>query len=206
LRESGADKANEAISSSAQIKARFVRDESFPDGTKVSPMTKFQKVWRVRNDGLGMWPEGCSIVHASGDILTSSGLSLSQTVPQIAPGLEGNISLDLLAPDTEGRYVEYFRFQSPSGQNFGQRLWADIRVVNPESCAPQVDKTASADEGKTEKTPWSHELDVLRSMGFTDSALIIPMLEEHVKTPASISETPNTVGMQVVVGLLLGSI
>lgn len=114
----------------SQLKARFVRDITMGDGTKVQPSSEFVKVWRIRNDGTEHWPDGCVLVHQSGDILTRHGENLKCSLPCVRAGQESDIALDMLAPPSEGRHCEYFRFQTPAGQNFGQRLWADIRVLD----------------------------------------------------------------------------
>jgi hypothetical protein len=113
----------------AKLMARFVRDVTMPDGSEVAPYSTFYKTWRVRNDGLGNWPEGCHLVNAGGDMLLDPKLDdLRQSVPAVASGEEVELTVELRAPTTTGRHVGYFRLQNPEGSYFGQRLWADIRV------------------------------------------------------------------------------
>jgi len=104
---------------------RFVRDVTFPDGTKVQPGSVFVKTWRVRNDGAASWTAGTVLVTAGGDLLTAADLSIS--VPLATSGEEVDISATMTAPAATGRHTAYFRLQK-DGTSFGQRLWADVRV------------------------------------------------------------------------------
>lgn len=105
---------------------RFVRHQTFPDGTRVSPGTVFNKTWLVRNEGPGTWPEGAVLCSAGGDQL--SGEPVKHAVPQLEQLGELELTIQLQAPEASGRFVAYFRMQTADGQNFGQRLWADIVV------------------------------------------------------------------------------
>jgi Ig-like domain from next to BRCA1 gene/Zinc finger, ZZ type/PB1 domain len=107
--------------------ARFVRDVTFPDGTSVQPGSLFLKTWRVRNDGAYPWPANVVLACAGGDCLSSPDITLA--VEPLQPGAETEITLQLSAPERTGRHVAYFRMRTSEGASFGQRLWADIRVV-----------------------------------------------------------------------------
>ena len=84
------------------------------------------KTWRVRNDGEAAWPTGTVLGSAGGDVM--SDVDLKVPVSLASAGEEIDISMFLTAPNNTGRHVAYFRLQSKDGTNFGQRLWADIRV------------------------------------------------------------------------------
>jgi next-to-BRCA1 protein 1 len=117
------------ITPPVKLMARFVRDITMPDGSEVAPYSTFFKTWRVRNDGISDWPEGCHLVNAGGDLLLDPKLdALCQSVPAVASGEEVELTVELRAPTATGRHVGYFRLQNPDGSYFGQRLWADIRV------------------------------------------------------------------------------
>ena len=112
---------------SEKQKTRFVQDVTFPDGTCVQPGTHFLKVWRVRNDGVSQWNEGNVLVAAGGDLLSAPDAKVM--LPVVQAGQETDIAIQLVAPDRTGRHVAYFRLQTSDGTNFGQRLWADVRVA-----------------------------------------------------------------------------
>jgi len=123
---------------------RFVKHVTCPDGTLVPPGVPFCKTWRVRNDGKCAWPHGTVLVHSGGDLLTYEEPLSLDAMP--APGEEIEITINLKAPECTGRFVSYFRMQSPGKdqpQFFGQRLWADVIVseVEPDW---QVVHTATA--------------------------------------------------------------
>jgi len=111
--------------------ARFVKDITFPDGTSVTQGTVFRKIWQIRNDGDCEWPEGIVLVCAGGDLLCNP--DIRQPVASISPGEEAEVYVQLTAPVKTGRHTAYFRFQTATGSNFGQRLWADIRVIEEDN-------------------------------------------------------------------------
>mmetsp|Transcript_21460 Transcript_21460/g.31122 ORF Transcript_21460/g.31122 Transcript_21460/m.31122 type:complete len:415 (+) Transcript_21460:94-1338(+) len=181
--------------------ARFIRDVTLPDGSQVEPLSVFHKTWRVRNDGTAPWPPGCALVNAGGDRMFSEE-EFRQPVGSLRPGEEGDLTVELMSPGACGRYVGYFRLQTDEQRWFGQRLWADIRVKEDtqqkvEMCSEKLDdrRLFGSGEVKSENVerpllvledkgapcPWEKELDVLRSMGFTDKDAVIPVLQSHSK-------------------------
>mmetsp|Transcript_8891 Transcript_8891/g.13329 ORF Transcript_8891/g.13329 Transcript_8891/m.13329 type:complete len:708 (+) Transcript_8891:158-2281(+) len=215
--------------------SRFVRDVTMPDGSTVFPKSVFIKTWRVRNDGIVDWPSGCELVNAGGDVMFS-GQELRVSAPCLAVGEECDLSVHLTAPNTVGRHVAYFRLQTPDGAWFGQKLWSDIRVVEEPMPWQVIDNGSSMgiyedDEDETtdvakpedvtataplqemvtevplpQTAVWARELEILAAMGFTDQDVIIPLLEEHVGTPAFADGShSNPEGMQTVVFTLLST-
>ncbi len=212
---------------------------------------------------------------------------------QLQPNEEVDVSVRLSIPETTGRHVTYFRLRTKEGNIFGQRLWADLRVTEPDadwvgvkdtsvllnnsnthSFAPSttvpVTTTAAATAisainvaPPTESSPapinatapvfvtssvapvsvptptvaasvpveslkqvlattapvavnevtdvwanvWSRELQILADMGFTDTAALIPLLQEHVGLPVSLcpqlNGVPPSEGMQKLVAVVL---
>jgi hypothetical protein len=116
---------------SKYLKARFVKDITFPDGSVIQPGTVFNKIWRVRNDGSIDWFDGTVIVSASSDDLVRD--DFIAPIESLKAGMEGEITVQLTAPQSSGRHIAYFRLQTKDGANFGQRLWADIRVNEDEA-------------------------------------------------------------------------
>jgi next-to-BRCA1 protein 1 len=263
-----------SVPSVSKPMARFVRDVTLTDGSSVFPGTSVNKIWRVRNDGDRVWPEGITLTFSSGDLLAGSPDDLIVPVQSLNPGEETNISVRLQIPEATGRHVTYFRLRTKEGNIFGQRLWVDLRVVEPEldwvgvteplslssqsesistptpatiskpvitesilestnksdtiSVAPetlapptvvQASPSASAPLMTPEPTNaipssnevwtrvWSKELQVLADMGFNDSAVLIPLLQEHVGLPVSLCPelqgVPPAEGMQKLVAILL---
>eukprot|EP01111_Echinosteliopsis_oligospora_P010118 TRINITY_DN3093_c0_g1_i1.p1 TRINITY_DN3093_c0_g1~~TRINITY_DN3093_c0_g1_i1.p1 ORF type:complete len:663 (-),score=240.22 TRINITY_DN3093_c0_g1_i1:68-2056(-) len=102
--------------------ARFVKDVTIPDGTRVAVGTKVVKTWRVRNEG-DSWPSGAVLVHVGGENLTTN---TTVPIPSAAPGEEVDISVELNMPSVPGRYNTFWRLCTAEGNRFGQRMWADI--------------------------------------------------------------------------------
>eukprot|EP01041_Mallomonas_annulata_P011765 gene11765-24665_t len=118
--------------------ARFVRDVSLPDNTRVAPGSRVTKSWILRNDGTIPWPQGTTLVHVSGDSISPD---VSTPVSSAVVGEEVTISVNLELPVQPGRYISYWRLQAPppssstgkcaaSNGMFGHRLWADVCVVD----------------------------------------------------------------------------
>eukprot|EP00658_Telonema_sp_P-2_P036240 TRINITY_DN26255_c0_g3_i2.p1 TRINITY_DN26255_c0_g3~~TRINITY_DN26255_c0_g3_i2.p1 ORF type:complete len:336 (+),score=59.66 TRINITY_DN26255_c0_g3_i2:69-1076(+) len=109
--------------------ARFVADVTLPPNTEVLAGTQLTKIWTVRNGGTCFWPTGSKLVQIGGDEMGGS----PTQVPAVTPGHEQQISVDLQAPSRPGRYVSYWRMQDPQGRRFGQRIWCEFIVIEPES-------------------------------------------------------------------------
>ena len=170
---------------------RFVRDETFPDGSAVDKDTDFTKSWVVRNDGSAEWPQGSSLKFVSGDEMTIE-LPININCP---PGGEVVISVKLKTPPMTGRFVSYFRLAGPAGSFFGQRLWCDVRSVDssePPQPAPasgsgsEVPDAAQQGEG-----PFARELALLRELGFTNLEQLLPLLRDLIGTNGLTSGNPN---------------
>ena len=215
----------------AKPMARFVRDVTMPDGSKVQPCSVFIKCWRVRNDGASAWPAQCRLVSAGGDDLLPEGSSeLCCIVPSAAAGEELDISAQLKAPSAIGRHVGYFRLQDDEQNWFGQRLWADIRVTDDDlawevlsasAVGVHAEEERQGQEGHVELEQevsdiaapppptndmiWARELELLASMGFTDSEVVIPLLQSIMSAPAAPGQLPHSEELQQVVLSLLSS-
>ena len=136
--------------------ARFVRDVTFPDGTSVQPGSVFLKTWRIRNDGPHSWPDNVVLTCAGGDSLSIGDVILP--VESLSAGSEAEITLQLSAPERTGRHVAYFRMRTCEGVYFGQRLWADIRVIDDDQGwhllgGMLATSVPSPSEGSVDSTP-----------------------------------------------------
>lgn len=112
--------------------AAFYRDLSIPDETFFYQDTPFTKSWRLRNNGTCTWGTGYAVVFKSGDPLSAP---LSNPLPaSIHPGETIDISLDMQAPNSGGKYFSRWELQNTSGKRFGvgingaDSFWAIINV------------------------------------------------------------------------------
>lgn len=52
-----------------KLDSRFISDVNIVDGTVMGPSTPFTKIWRIRNNGSVVWPQGTQLVWIGGDKL-----------------------------------------------------------------------------------------------------------------------------------------
>ena len=50
-----------------KLDSRFISDVNVVDGTMVAPSIPFTKIWRLRNNGGLVWPQGTQLVWIGGD-------------------------------------------------------------------------------------------------------------------------------------------
>eukprot|EP00518_Triparma_eleuthera_P011236 CAMPEP_0182487300 /NCGR_PEP_ID=MMETSP1319-20130603/47833_1 /TAXON_ID=172717 /ORGANISM="Bolidomonas pacifica, Strain RCC208" /LENGTH=612 /DNA_ID=CAMNT_0024689417 /DNA_START=44 /DNA_END=1883 /DNA_ORIENTATION=- len=180
---------------STKPKARFVCNVTVRDGTEVTPSTSFRKTWRLRNDAEVSWPEGTRLRPVGGDCM--NGPLEGVPVLSISPGEELDITVELESPNAPGRYVGYWRLQTPEGTNFGHRVWVDVVVANERQAVPVFEEvvkpmpaaapveaevspptyeeaaaapvaTAALVAAAVQRSQWYQEVRQLNDMGFLD--------------------------------------
>ncbi|MEZ4645226.1 MAG: NBR1-Ig-like domain-containing protein [Chloroflexota bacterium] len=105
---------------------RYLADLTIPDGTRLQPETPFVKTWLVQNNGETTWRDGYSLRFMSGEPMTTA---LQQPLPLAAPGDQVEVSLSLVTPPGNGRYLSRWRMHDRNGQPFGHILFFDINVI-----------------------------------------------------------------------------
>jgi len=120
--------------STACYAARYVYDETYPDGTRVNPGEAMQKTWRLQNVGSCDWVAGqYELVFIGGERMSGqSPLTINITVPA---GGYANFSINLKAPVTPGTYHGDWMLRLKTsgdrigvGQNADQPFWIEIIV------------------------------------------------------------------------------
>jgi hypothetical protein len=107
-------------------RAIYVADVTIPDGTVISPGAAFTKTWKLQNAGSTTWTTSYSLAFVSGEKMgTISSVPLMQAV---APGAQIDISVDLVAPTTPGRYQGYWKLKNSAGQFFNDSVYVLITV------------------------------------------------------------------------------
>lgn len=119
--------------------AQFVTDVSVPDGTTFAPNSNFTKTWRLRNTGTCIWTTAYSVVFYRGNSL--DGPSAVDLPGRVNPGDVVDISLSLVAPDSDGTYRSEWKLRDASGVIFGlgrsnTSFFTEIRVSTPASKYP----------------------------------------------------------------------
>jgi hypothetical protein len=113
--------------------ARYVYDETYPDGTRVDPGQAMQKTWRLQNVGSCDWTGGqFELVFVAGDRMAgTSPLTINITV---LSGSYANFSVNMRAPADPGTYRGEWMLRSKAGDLFGvgpdfsQPIWIEIIV------------------------------------------------------------------------------
>ncbi len=112
----------------------YVADVTIPDGTVLAPGAAFLKTWRAQNTGTCDWKDGTQLVFADGEQMRGPA---AVGVPVTPPNGTADISVNLTAPATPGRYVGRWRMRSPDGTIYGS-----LTVVIVLPATPTVTVTA----------------------------------------------------------------
>ncbi len=108
--------------------AVLMQDVTIADGTNVAYGAKFTKTWQFRNTGKCNW-HGYTIAFVSGDRM---GAPDSAPVTDTAPSSTVNVSVDLVAPTTDGIYTGVFELRNAAGTPLGigteKTFWVKITV------------------------------------------------------------------------------
>jgi uncharacterized protein YkwD len=109
--------------------ASFVDDVTVPDNANFGQGVAFVKTWRIRNTGTCTWDENYSMVFVNGTQMNSLASIPFQLT---APGATLDVSVNLVAPSTDGAYIGNYELHNPAGQLFlidnTQYIWVKITV------------------------------------------------------------------------------
>lgn len=129
-------------------KAEFVSDVSVPDETQFAPAQSFTKTWRIKNIGSTTWTTAYSLVYATGNQL--GGAASIPFTSDVAPGSTVDLSVNLIAPLEQGRFLSYWMIRNSSGTNFGvgpnadQPIYIVINVVGSATLTPTGGSTTTS--------------------------------------------------------------
>jgi serine/threonine-protein kinase len=108
-------------------------DVTIPDDTPMQPGQAFTKTWRLLNAGTCIWTKDYSIALFSGEAMgAATGVRLPY---EVAPGQSVDVSANLIAPLTPGKYRGDWKLRNASGERFGigpkavSPIWLSIIVV-----------------------------------------------------------------------------
>lgn len=116
----------------------FVSDVTVPDGTRIQPGARVDKVWRLRNTGTCEWGAGYRWVYVDGEQMDAPE---SVAVPATAPGQEVDLRVVFTAPFTPGTYVSRWQMQTPDGARFGIVAVLNIVVRSAPTATPRPTAT-----------------------------------------------------------------
>ena len=117
-------------------RAAFVSDVTVPDGADYAPGDVFTKTWRLKNTGSCSWTSGYDLVFDHGDQMGAPA-AVQLTSGTIGQNQNVDVSVQLTAPGSEGRYKGFFKLRNPQsgifgiGANGNVAFWVDIEVIEP---------------------------------------------------------------------------
>jgi len=112
--------------------AAFVADVTYPDGAIVGRGNTFTKTWRIKNVGTCTWTTAYDLVFVSGERL--GGKNAVALPASVGPGKSVEISIQLTAPNQDGRYRGYWMLRNASDIQFGfgaigeATIYVDVNV------------------------------------------------------------------------------
>ncbi len=128
----------------------FVRDDTIPSGTVLSPKQDFVKTWKVANTGTCKWEYQYQIVLVSGNAFNAKNGKLNRVVDV---GNWAQISLGMGAPKNSGDYTSYWRLADQNGSQFGATLVVSFTVSYPTNTPVPSTKTPTKAPTSTSVPP-----------------------------------------------------
>jgi hypothetical protein len=101
------------IPANCQDGAVLLRDVTIPDETVLKTGEKFTKTWEFQNMGTCPWLN-YTLKFAAGDQMSAP---LSAPIALTLPDTKVEISVDLVAPATPGKYTGYFTLNNVDGKD-----------------------------------------------------------------------------------------
>ena len=112
--------------------AAFITDITYPDGSLVGRNNSFTKTWRIKNIGTCTWTTSYKLVFVGGE---KFGAKNAVALPAVvSPGGSVDLSIQLTAPNQNGKYQGYWKLSNASGILFGfgssgeSSIYVDINV------------------------------------------------------------------------------
>jgi hypothetical protein len=103
--------------------AVFAADVTVPDSTRIEGGQAFVKTWRVHNTGTCDWDADFRLVFVAGEQM---GGPDSVAVPDTPAGESAEISVELVAPQGQGKHRGYWRVCVGTTECFGDKLYVEI--------------------------------------------------------------------------------
>jgi len=125
-------------------RARFIKDNVQRKGA-LQPGEAFQHSWRLKNNGNYPWPQDVTAQCTGGDPLVGADAQVQLPFSPVQAGDAVDIQVNLVAPETPGRYISYWRLFS-DGQKFGDRIWVDVSVEEVQRKTQEQDDEQAPDE------------------------------------------------------------
>jgi len=128
-----------SATSNCNDNAILVEDVNYPDNTVVPANEKFIKTWKLQNAGRCTWT-GYTIAFVSGDRMSAPD---SAPVPETEPGKPVDVSIELVAPSSDGTYLGNFELQNADGKTIpiGTEVSFWVKIIVGAGGAPNIQGT-----------------------------------------------------------------
>ena len=103
----------------------YVDDVTVPDGTTFVPGDEIVKTWAIQNTGDCTWNDKYSLRYIDGSAMEADS---RQSLPALAPGEEGEVTVVFIAPQYEGSYYSGWQAYDADGKPFGDDIFIEIYV------------------------------------------------------------------------------
>ena len=103
----------------------FIADLDIVDYSKVEPGATFTKTWRIKNIGTCTWTTQYRFQYISGTPMGADTIYLPRAV---LPGETIDLSLQMMAPNIEEDYSNFWRLRNTAGEIFGTTFYVAIEV------------------------------------------------------------------------------
>lgn len=178
--------------------AEFWADVTIPDGTDFSPGEAFTKVWKLRNSGTNTWTPEYRLAFFNGDQMSApAGVPISANVQ---PGDTTDIAVDMVAPESSGNYLGYWKMTDPAGEYFEYPVYVQIEVAGGTQAAVTSAPTLSGsgevtrvsiqvDDPAPEECP--HTFTFTASFTLDEAATVSYRMEAGSDTPGFTYDLPG---------------
>lgn len=177
--------------------AEFWADVTVPDGTDYEPGTEFTKTWRLRNSGTNTWTPGYGLAFFGGAQM--AGTAEVSLTGNVAPGDTVDVSVDLVAPDSGGTYLGYWKMRNAVDEFFDYAVYVEINVVGGATPVPQTPQppgdgrvtgaSIKVDDASPSDCP--HTFQFTASFTLDDPATVTYRLEAGSDTPGFTFDLPG---------------
>ncbi|WP_224250159.1 NBR1-Ig-like domain-containing protein [Hyalangium gracile] len=101
----------------------FVADVTIPDGMRVAPGARIEKIWRLRNSGTTDWGQKYKAIRVAG----SFGPSEVPLAQKVELGQESDVPATMQVPTQPGTHQATYRI-ARLGRTFGEPFWVKVIV------------------------------------------------------------------------------
>ena len=105
------------------LHARFDADITVKDAASFPAGALFVKTWRLQNNGTVAFDASTALRFSSGEKLQAQADQVD--VGAVQAGETFEVSVEMKAPETAGRYVSFWRLKDGKGDSFGDRVWTE---------------------------------------------------------------------------------